>query len=311
MFYQTSSFIKNSPLVHVIVLSWNEFDDTVECLESLQKINYFNYKIILVDNGSRDGSIQKLQERFGNEEKIKIIANSENLGFAGGNNVGIEYAMKKEADYVLLINNDTTVNKNFLTELVNAAEKNKQAGVLGSKIYYYSDPKRIWFAGGKINKLLTKGTHIGYDEIDNGQRDEIKKYDYLTGCCLLIKKEVIKKIGVLADDYFLYYEDTDFCLRVKKAGYNCLYVPASKIYHKVSRSSKPGSPSYIYYHTRNGLTMAKRNGSFLVKFFVYLNCLFLFIKQIIKYIFMPSKKKWAIAVLEGERDFLLGKMGKK
>jgi len=302
---------KPIPLVHIIVLTWNEYNDTVECLESLQKINYSNYKIVLVDNGSQDGSIQKLRERFGNIENIKIIANEENLGFAGGNNVGMEYATRKGADYVLLINNDTIVDPGFLAELVKAGEENKRAGILGSKIYYESEPKRIWFAGGEVNWLLTKGTHIGYDKIDEGQYDKIKKCDYLTGCCLLIKKEVIKKIGVLADDYFLYYEDTDFCLRAKKAGYDCLYIPASKIWHKISRSTQPGSSSYIYYHTRNGLTMAKRNGSLLIKFFIYLNCLFLFLKQIVKYIFMPAKKKWAVAVLKGERDFLLGRMGKK
>ncbi len=302
---------KSNPLVHIIVLTWNEYNDTVECLESLGKINYSNYKIILVDNGSRDGSIQKLRERFGKDEKVRIIANEKNLGFAGGNNVGIKYAMNKGADAVLLINNDTIVDPNFLTELVKAEKENKQAGILGSKIYYEGDPKRIWSAGGKVSKLLTKGVHIGYDEIDNGQYDETKKRDYLTGCCLLIKKEVIKKIGVLADDYFLYYEDTDYCLRARKAGYDCLYIPASKIWHKVSRSSKPGSSSYIYYHTRNGLAMARRNGSPLIKFLTYLNCLFLFLKQIVKYVFMPAKRKWAVAVLEGERDFLLGKMGKK
>ena len=297
--------------VYIIVLTWNEYNDTAECLESLGKINYSNYKIILVDNGSQDGSIQKLRKRFGKNEKIRIIANEKNLGFAGGNNVGIKYAMDKGADAVLLINNDTIVDPNFLTELVKAEKENKQAGILGSKIYYEENPKRIWSAGGKVSKLLTKGVHIGYNEIDNGQYSEMKKCDYLTACCFLIKKEVIKKIGVLADDYFLYYEDTDYCLRARKAGYDCLYTPASKIWHKISRSSKPGSSSYIYYHTRNGLAMAWRNGSLLIKLLTYIDCLFLFLKQIIKYIFMPAKRKWAIAVLEGERDFLLGKMGKK
>ena len=280
-------------------------------MESLEKINYSNYKIILVDNGSQDGSIQKLKKRFGDAEEIKIIANQENLGFAGGNNVGMEYAVKEGADAVLLINNDTITDPYFLTGLVKAAEENEHAGVLGSKIYYESEPKRIWSAGGKVNWFLTKGTHIGYDEIDEGQYGETRKCAYLTGCCFLIKKEVIKKIGVLADDYFLYYEDTDYCLRARKAGWDCLYVPTSKIWHKISRSSKPGSSSYIYYHTRNGLTMARRNGSLLIKFLTYPNCLFLFLKQIVKYIFMPAKRKWAIAVLEGERDFLLGKMGRK
>ena len=293
--------------VHIIVLNWNGRDDTLECLKSLQQINYDNYKIIVVDNGSEDGSVFEIKKNF---PEMKIIENKRNLGFAGGNNIGMKYAVENEADYVLLINNDTTVDKNFLSELVEMGESDKKIGAVGSKIYFHSEPNRIWFAGGKVNWLKNKGTHLGLDEIDNGQYDKIREVDYLTGCCLLIKREVIEKIGVLAEDYFLYYEDTDFSARVKNAGYKIIYVPKSKIYHKISRSTKPGSPSYIYYHVRNGLVMAKRNGSFLSKIILYLYCVFLFLKQIIKIIFLPQKRNWAYAVLKGEKDFLLGKMGK-
>ena len=293
--------------VHIIVLNWNGRDDTLECLKSLQQINYDNYKIIVVDNGSEDGSVFEIKKNF---PEMKIIENKRNLGFAGGNNIGMKYAVENEADYVLLINNDTTVDKNFLSELVEMGESDKKIGAVGSKIYFHSEPNRIWFAGGKVNWLKNKGTHLGLDEIDNGQYDKIREVDYLTGCCLLIKREVIEKIGVLAEDYFLYYEDTDFSARVKNAGYKIMYVPKSKIYHKISRSTKPGSPSYIYYHVRNGLVMAKRNGSFLSKIILYLYCVFLFLKQIIKIIFLPQKRNWAYAVLKGEKDFLLGKMGK-
>ena len=293
--------------VHIIVLNWNGKDDTIECVESLQEINYDNYKIIVVDNGSEDDSVFEIKKNF---PRIKIIENKKNLGFAGGNNIGMKYAMENEADYVLLINNDTTVDENFLTELVKIGESNKKIGALGSKIYFHSEPNRIWFAGGKVNWLKNKGTHLGLDEIDNGQYNKISEVDYLTGCCLLVKREVIEKIGVLAEDYFLYYEDTDFSARVKNAGYKIMYVPKSKIYHKISRSTKPGSPSYIYYHVRNGLVMAKRNGSLLSKIAIYPYCVFLFLKQIIKIIFLSQKRNWAFAVLKGEKDFLLGKMGK-
>ena len=293
--------------VHIIVLNWNGRDDTLECLKSLQQINYDNYKIVIVDNGSEDDSVSEMKRLF---PEIKIIENKKNLGFAGGNNVGMKYAVENEADYVLLINNDTTVDENFLSELVKTGESDKKIGAVGSKIYFHSEPNRIWFAGGKVNWLKNKGTHLGLNEMDNGQYDEISEVDYLTGCCLLIKREVIERIGVLAKDYFLYYEDTDFSARVKNAGYKIMYVPKSKIYHKISRSTKPGSPSYIYYHVRNGLVMAKRNGSFLNKIILYFYCVFLFLKQIIKIIFLPQKRNWAYAVLRGEKDFLLGKMGK-
>lgn len=293
--------------VYIIVLNWNGKDDTIECVKSLQKINYSNYKIVVVDNGSEDDSVSEIKKQF---SKVKIIENKKNLGFAGGNNIGMKYAVDSGADYVLLINNDTTVEENFLSELVEIGESDEKIGILGSKICFYSEPNRIWFAGGKVNWLKNKGTHIGLDQIDNGQYDKIKETDYLTGCCLLIKRKVIEKIGVLAEDYFLYYEDTDFSLRTKNAGYRSIYVPKSKIYHKISRSTKPGSSSYIYYHTRNGLVMAKRTGSFLNKIILYPYCAYLFLKQIIKIIFIPKKRNWAFAVLKGERDFLLGRMGK-
>ena len=293
--------------VYIIVLNWNGKDDTLECLKSLEKINYSNYRIIVVDNGSEDDSVSEIRRRFSN---VKIIENKKNLGFSGGNNVGIKYAIDNGAHYVLLINNDTTVEKDFLNELVEIGESDEKIGVLGSKIYFYSEPNRIWFAGGKVSWLKNKGTHIGLDQIDSGQYDKIKEMDYLTGCCLLIKREVIEKIGVLSEDYFLYYEDTDFSLRAKNADYKIVYVPKSKIYHKISRSTKPGSSNYVYYHSRNGLTMAKRTGSLLNKIVLYPYCIFLSLKQIIKIIFIPQKREWAFAVLKGEKDFLLGRMGK-
>jgi len=293
--------------IYIIVLNWNGKDDTIECVRSLQKINYDNYKIIVVDNGSEDNSVSEIERLF---PAVKIIKNKKNLGFAGGNNVGIRYAVENKADYVLLINNDTTVGENFLSELVEIGESDKRIGALGSKICFHSEPNRIWFAGGKVNWLKNKGTHIGLDEIDTGQYNKISEVDYLTGCCLLIRRGVIEKIGVLAEDYFLYYEDTDFSARIKNAGYRIMYIPKSKIYHKISRSIKPGSPGYIYYHVRNGLVMAKRNGSLLNRIVIYPYCAFLFLKQLIKIIFMPQKRNWAYAVLKGEKDFLLGKMGK-
>lgn len=293
--------------VYIIVLNWNGKEDTLDCLESLSATDYDNYIAVVVDNGSNDGSVDAVREKFG---EVKILETGKNLGFAGGNNFGIAYAVEQGADYVFLLNNDTTVHPAYLKELVAAAETDPLIGAAGSKIYYYSEPERIWFAGGKINWLKNKGEHIGLDEIDAGQYDQKREVGYLTGCALLVKREVIEKIGVLEDDYFLYYEDADYSLRIQNAGYKTVYVSESKIYHKVSRSTKPGSSSYIYYHVRNGLVNARRNGSLFVKVSIYFYALFLFFKQIIKILFLPEKRDWAYAVLRGEKDFLLGKMGK-
>jgi GT2 family glycosyltransferase len=190
------------------------------------------------------------------------------------------------------------------------AEADPKIGAAGSKIFYHSEPERIWFAGGKVNWLRNKGKHIGLDEMDRGQYDQVREVGYLTGCALLVKREVVEKIGVLADDYFLYYEDTDYSLRVQNAGYKTVYVPGSKIYHKISRSTKPGSANYIYYHVRNGLVNARRNGSAAVKVAIYIYAFVLFLKQLVKITFFPAKREWAYAVLRGEKDFLRGRMGK-
>jgi len=293
--------------VYIVVLNWNGKEDTLECLKSLRITSYDNYRVILVDNGSEDDSVVAVKENF---PEVEVVETGKNLGFAGGNNVGIEYAMGKGADYVYLINNDTTVDPDYLKELVAVAEADPKVGAVGSKICYHSEPDRIWFAGGKINWLKNKGEHIGLDEIDKGQYDETGEVGYLTGCSLLLKREVVEKIGVLEDDYFLYYEDADYSQRVKNAGYKVMYAPKSKIYHKVSRSTKPGSASYVYYHVRNGLVNARRNGSVPVKIAIYFFAAYLFLKQLIKIAFFPQKREWAKAVIRGEKDFLIGRMGK-
>ncbi len=293
--------------VYIILLNWNGKEDTLECLKSFEKIKYDNYQIIVVDNGSEDDSVVEIEKKY---PKVKIIENKKNLGFAGGNNVGIKYAMDNNVDYVLLINNDTIVEKNFLTELVKIGDSDEKIGLLGSKIYFHGDKKRIWFAGGKINWLKNKGTHIGLDEIDEGQYDKTKEVDYLTGCCLLIKRKVIERISGLEEDYFLYYEDTDYSLRAQKIGYKCVYVPESRIYHKISRSTKPGSASYVHYHVRNGLLMARRNGNILTRLALYPYCLVLSLKQVAKIIVLPKKRSWTNAVLRGVGDFLIGRTGK-
>lgn len=292
------------PSVYIIILNWNNWPDVKECLASLQNNDYPNYKVVIVDNGSKEKPAAP-------DLEIKIIYNQENLGFAGGNNVGIKHALENDADYVLLLNNDTIVSGNFLTKLIEAGESDKEIGLLGPKIFFYGDKKRIWFAGGKVNWLRNKGTMRGWGEMDNGQYDrpKIQETDYLTGCCLLIKREAIKKIGLMPEEYFLYYEDTDWSLKARKAGYKCVFVPESKIWHKVSKSSAAGSPSYIYYHVRNGLLLARRYAPWYIKPAVHLDALWRLLKQPIK-LLIPGKRKWVKPILLGIKDFYLKRFNK-
>lgn len=271
-----------APKVFIIVLHYKNWKDTRECLKSLEKINYDNFEIEVPDNDKK------------------------NLGFAGGNNVGIKHALDCNADYVLLLNNDTITEPNFLKELIKAGESDNKIGILGPLIYEYPS-KKIHFAGGKINWLYTKGTHIR--EIRNGKQ-EIKETDYITGCCMLIKRKVIEKIGLMPEKYFLYFEDVEWCLKAQKQGFKCVVVVKSKIWHKVSQATSEGSFSYIYYHTRNGLLLSKRNAPFFIKNLTYLNSFLIYLKQIIKLIIFPKRKNWSKAIMKGIDDFYKGNFGK-
>lgn len=244
------------PRVAIIVLNWNNYDDTKECLNSLNKITYPNYEVIVVDNGSTDGSGEKLKREF---SQHVVLQNEKNLGFTGGNNVGMKYSLEHNADYVLLLNDDTVVDRDFLEPLVKVAESHESIGIVGPKVYYMDPPNLINFAGGTVNLWTGKVLHIGDKEIDKGQYDEVKEIDYQVGCAILIKKEVIENIGFLDDIFFILWEETDYCYRAKKYGYKVLHVPESKIWHKIARSIGLGTPFSIYYSFRNQILFMRKN----------------------------------------------------
>jgi hypothetical protein len=299
------------PKVFIIILNWNGWSDTMECLSSLNNIIYDNFEVILIDNGSKEpfDFAQGINQNFQNL-KITTIYNKKNLGFAGGNNQGIKIALERGAEYVLLLNNDTTVEPDFLTKLVEVAESRKDGGIFGPMTYFYdslnNNKKLICSAGGRIIKNYIAGTLIGHKEINNGQYNEQKEVDYISGACLLIKREVVNKIGLISEDYFLYYEDGDWCVRAIRSGYKCIFVPDSVIYHKVSRSTQEFSYSYIYYHSRNGMIFSWRFG---FKPLTLLQSVWIILKQIIKLI-IGYKRDWARPVMKGVIDFWWTKKGK-
>lgn len=309
------------PKAFIILLNWNNWHETQECLESLEKLDYVNAEIVIVDNGSTNGDAEKIRQFCLTLKPyiLKPLFNDVNLGFAGGNNVGIKYALEHGADYVMLLNNDAVAAPDFLTNLVQAAERDASFGILGSRIYQYGTGE-IAFEGGAVNKWLNKAEHIvSKSEIRNSKFETNSKHkiqntkflvDYITGAAMLVRREVIEKIGRMREEYFLYHEDVDWCLRARKAGYKCVLVPASKVWHKVSVTTKEGSPSYIYYHTRNALMLAKFNGNIIQKAAAYLIGAWILLKQIPKFLFMPSKRIWATSMTRGVLDFYRGKSGK-
>ena len=290
--------INTNPHVSIIILNWNGWEDTIECLESLYEVNYQNYNVIVVDNGSQDESVQKIKEYCSDKLQIKspffeynpqnkpidviefindevgsikpeinnevknliLIKNRENYGFADGNNIGIKFVLDYfDSDYLLLLNNDTVVDNDFINPLVQFSEADDKIGLVGPKIYSYDRPDEIQTAGFNIKWSRGEIVSIGHTKKDKGQYDQIKRVDCVSGCAMFIKKDVILKMENFLDhEYFLYYEDMDSCVRTKKLGYEILYVPYSKIWHKTSSSSKKAGYTAGFYTARNVFIFMKK-----------------------------------------------------
>ena len=346
------------PRVSIIILNWNGWKDTMECLESLYKINYPNYDIIVIDNDSKDESIEKINEYCNgnikisskffkyskenkpikvfevNEDKARnkkflkkddyeklnpnkrmiLIKNKDNYGFAGGNNVGIKFSLDVlNPDYVLLLNNDTVVDKDFLIEMVKVGESDEKIGIVGSKIYYYDYNGRsdvVWFAGGGINTKTGYGWHEGDHTIDNRAYNKIKEFDFITGCSMLLKKEILEKLKGLDELYFACYEDSDLSIRAKKLGYKCVYIPKSILWHKLGVSGN-GSPASVYYQTRNRILFVRKHNAFIdyILFLVWFLS-YNFVKKFIYFIFLKKNFQLFKAYCKAVFDGIKGRGGK-
>lgn len=231
----TSAGRNATPRVAIIVLTWNGKALTLACLESLMSLDYGAVRIIVVDNGSADGTAEAVRGAYGN--RVTLVENPANLGFSRGNNAGIRRALEDGAELVLLLNNDTTVDPALVRSLVEAILSSEDIGIAGPKIYYASPPDRIWFAGGEISLARGVSRHIGIRERDRGQYDEIRDVDYVTGCALMARREVFEAVGDLDPIFAAYYEDADFCMRARRAGFRVVYVPAGRVWHKISAST--------------------------------------------------------------------------
>lgn len=238
-------------LIYVIIVNYNGADDTNECVNSLCESDYKNLRIVIVDNASTTGRVS--YNRIISEEKCTILYQEENIGFAGANNVGIKYAMQFNPSYILILNNDTVVTKGFLKPMVDALKQDESIGIATGKIYYFDDKKTIWFGGSYYDHGLCENKIDGIRKPDDERYNIAKDIPFATGCLWLIPTKVIETVGLMSEEYFLYYEDADYCERVKRKGYRIRYEPASVIYHKESRSTKKGSATYQYYNLRNYL----------------------------------------------------------
>jgi GT2 family glycosyltransferase len=244
------------PKVSIILLNLNSYRDTRDCLESLQRVQYPDFEVILVDNGSTDGSGARLQREF---PHVQLLESKENLGFAGGNNLGIESALQHGSAYVLLLNNDTIVEPTFLGHLVDVGENDARIGILGAKIFYASEPQRIWYAGGEVIYGIGMCRHRGQGQLDEGNRfSRVENTQFVTGCAMMIKAKVFQSVGLLDARLFVYWEDADFCMRAGRAGYRCAFVPMAQVWHKISTTCGAESSFTRYLFTRNHLIWVAR-----------------------------------------------------
>jgi hypothetical protein len=291
------------PLVYIILVNYNGYKDTIECVNSLKKISYKNYKIVVVDNASSDNSVEILMEELSN---CMIIESKKNIGFAGGNNLGIKYALNHNADYIMLLNNDTIVESQFLNDMINSFNVNNKIGIVGCKIMYYPEKNIIWYGGGYIDWFKFIGVHYGMRQIDKGQSNNKKEIDFITGCCMLVKREVFEKIGLLSEDYFMYFEDVDFCVKVKNAGFVIWYNSEAVIYHKVGLSSGGEESSFsIEWCTRNRLLFMDKYKNNVNKFSLILSKIFFYGTRFIRCFqyTLKNKKDKAKAIIDGIKEY--------
>jgi GT2 family glycosyltransferase len=304
--------MNKSPKVSIVILTWNGLKLVLELLKDINKLETkgLNTETIVVDNGSTDGTQEKLRGYKLQNMPFKLIRNKENLGFAEGNNVGMREATKRGADYVLLLNNDVILPKNLLVQLIKVAEDDKKIGLLAPKMYFakgyefhkerYSNKdlgKVIWYAGGMIDWDNIYSSHKGVDEVDKGQYDKQEETDIVNGACALIRKEVIEDIGYLDKKIFLYWEDADYSQRARKKGWKIVYTPKTHLWHKVAQASGIGSGLNDYFLTRNRMIFGMRYARLRTKLAL--------IRESFK--LLVSGRKWQKI---GTRDFYLRRFGK-
>ncbi len=292
--------MNHQPLVYIIILNWNGLEDTVECLKSLQNVTYKNYTIVVVDNGSKNNEASRISKKF---PLIKMIKNKSNKGYAEANNQGMRLALKDGADYILLLNNDTTIKPNFLKVLIDYAEAKKFKGVLTPKILYYKT-NIIWAMGGSLSFLTSIPRMIGQGRPSKAFAKIIEP-DYASGCAFLVNREVIKKVGMLDPAYFAYYEDTDLSYRVRAAGFPIKVIPKSIIWHKVSQSFKHKKINKIgetqsHLLAKNGLLFGVNNLKGLSKLIYLLNQYTT--KLVLYIIFKTDSVKASLAYIRGIKE---------
>lgn len=298
--------------IFIIILNWNQPQLTLECVESLQKLKTsknWDVRAVIVDNGSIDDSVSQFRNHRTKKIHTEVMETKSNLGFAAGNNVGMKYALDRKVDYVLVLNNDTVVDSGLLAELMKGMD-DKRVGITSPKIYFakgyefHKDKYKksqlgnvIWYAGGKIDWKNVYGKNVGVDEVDKKQFNKEKEIDFATGACMLVRVDALRQVGLFDQKYFMYMEDADLSMKMKKKNWRVIYEPKAKLWHKVAQSSGIGSDLNDYFISRNRLLFGYKYASLRTKFALLRESLKLFI----------FGRHWQAV---GIRDYFIGKFGR-
>jgi len=292
------------PAVGVVIVNHNLKDSLHATLDSFRRLNYPAVTIVVSDNASIDGSQEMVKTLF---PEVHLLAHAEEQGYARAASLGMAYLVDK-TKYIFSTTNDVIVAPDLLNVLVDEAERDPKAGVLGTKIYFFDRPSVLWHAGGSINPFHGHSRHIGWECQDHPRYNRVRQCDFVTGCGYLLRSEVLQRIGFFKEDLVFYSEDADLCYRFREAGYKVLYIPDAKMWHKTNTTLAKNRPSQLRYSTRNGIYLIQRHriGYYPLSIWIYLFLVTPF-KMALFAIIMRQKN--SIAIYRGVQDWRLHRFG--
>lgn len=289
-----------------IILNTNRRDDTLQCLESLQGNTYGSHRAIVLDNASTDGSVEAIHQAFSEVEVIRLTSN---LGYAGNNNAGIRQALNENPEWILVLNEDTVLDPECLSHMVAAGDGDPRIGIVGPMVYHFDNPTVIQSAGGMLSRYW-EARHISENEPDRGLFSKPRDVDWISGCCIMLRSEMIEQIGLIDERYFYYWEETELCIRARKHGWRIVHAPHARIRHKGVQVDYRPPPSVTYYATRNRLlTLSKHQAPLIVRLIAWLRL----IRTLLSWTIRPKWKSMRLhrdAMLRGMMDFLFRRWGR-
>jgi GT2 family glycosyltransferase len=292
------------PPVGVVIVNHNLKESLRETLESFRKVNYPDLRIVVSDNASSDGAPEMVRQLF---PEVHLLAHKEEQGYARAASLGMAFLADK-TKYIFSTTNDVLVDPEMINVLVDFAEDHPKAGVLGTKIYFYDRPNVLWHAGGRLNPIHGHTRHFGWNRKDHPRYNQVRECDYVTGCGFLLRTEVLKKVGFFKEDFVFYSEDAELCYRIREAGYQILYVPAARMWHKTGTTLARNRPVQLRYSTRNGLYLIQRYrvGYYPMSLIIHL----LFVSSFKMALFaLVFRWKNSLGIYQGIRDWRNGKLG--